>query len=201
MKFLRLFLSIYVIFLASIYRCIAEIAYFSRLQERVINVRWCCFCARLFLLGHCRTPRVRTGALRPVQVVSLLDTVVVCIVGGICFSWSIWPSSTGSEPILFIVSLLSLSNRGFMLSLSTVFVRLSFSHNCLCHCVLVLVCNYPATHPQVLTPDGFSEEFFNHLKVRYNMKKGLPEYSQLRAEIICIVRWGLISPQRPQFER
>ena len=23
-----------------------------------------CFCARLFLLGHCRTPRVRTGALR-----------------------------------------------------------------------------------------------------------------------------------------
>ena len=96
--------------------------------------------------------------------------------------------------------LLSLSNRGFMLSLSTVFVRLSFSHNCLCHCVLVLVCNYPATHPQVLTPDGFSEDFFNHLKVRYNMKKGFPEYSQLRAEIISIVRWGLISPQRPQFE-
>ena len=66
--------------------------------------------------------------------------------------------------------------------------------------VLALFCNHPATHPQVLTPDGFSEDFFNHLKVRYNMKKGFPEYSQLRAEIICIVRWGLISPQHPQFE-
>ena len=54
--FLRLFLSIYVIYLASIHRGIAEIATFSRLQERVINVRWCCFCARLFWLGHCRTP-------------------------------------------------------------------------------------------------------------------------------------------------
>ena len=76
----------------------------------------------------------RRCAVGPVQVVSLLDTVVVCIVGGICFSWSIWPSSTGSEPMLFIVNLLSLSNRGFMLSLSTVFVRLSFSHNCLPLC-------------------------------------------------------------------
>ena len=151
-------------------------------------------------VGDAWPPPGHLRRLRPVQVVSLLDTVVVCIVGGIYFSWSIWPSSTGSEPMLFIVNLLSLSNRGFMLSLSTVFVRLSFSHNCLCHCVLVLVCNYPATHPQVLTPDGFSEDFFNHLKVRYNMKKGFPEYSQLRAEIICIVRWGLISPQRPQFE-
>ena len=63
------------------------------------------------------TPSGPPGRLRPVQVVSLLDTVVVCIVGGICFSWSIWPSSTGSEPILIIVSLLSFSNRGFMLSL------------------------------------------------------------------------------------
>ena len=59
--FLRLFLSIYVIYLASIHRCIAEIATFSRLQERVINVRWCCFCARLFWLGHCRTPRGADG--------------------------------------------------------------------------------------------------------------------------------------------
>ena len=39
----------------------AEIATFSRLQERVINVRWCCFCARLFWLGHCRTPRGADG--------------------------------------------------------------------------------------------------------------------------------------------
>ena len=41
----------------------AEIATFSRLQERVINVRWCCFCARLFWLGHCRTPRGADGRL------------------------------------------------------------------------------------------------------------------------------------------
>ena len=54
--FLRLFSSIYVIYLASLRHQTAEIATFSRLQERVINVRWCCFCARLFLLGHCRTP-------------------------------------------------------------------------------------------------------------------------------------------------
>ena len=55
--FPRLFLSIYAIYLASLRHNTAEIATFSRLQERVINVRWCCFCARLFWLGHCRTPR------------------------------------------------------------------------------------------------------------------------------------------------
>ena len=81
-------------------------------------------------------------------------------------------------------------------SLSTVFVRLSFSHNCLCHCVLVLVCNYPATHPQVLTPDGFSEDFFNHLKVRYNMKKGFPKYStSSRNNMYCSL--GAYQPPAP----
>ena len=102
--------------------------------------------------------------------------------------------------MLFIVYLLPLSDLQFILSLSTVFVHLSFPNNCL---VFVLVCNHPTTHPKVSTPDGFSEDFLNRLKVRYNMKKGLfifPMYSQLRAELLSIVRWGLISPQRPQFE-
>ena len=61
--FLRLFLSIYVIYLASLHLHTAEIATFSRLQERVINVQWCCFCARLFWLGHCRTPRGADGRI------------------------------------------------------------------------------------------------------------------------------------------
>ena len=141
-----------------------------------------------------------------VEVVSLLDTVVhtlsrtfLRVMGFVALvryrRLQRVENLCGSLFIVFLFQIFNLCYR------STVFVRLSFSHNCLCHCVLVLVCNYPATHPQVLTPDGFSEDFFNLLKVRYNMKKGLPEYSQLRAEIICIVRWGLISPQRPHFER
>jgi hypothetical protein len=98
---------------------------------------------------------------------------------------------------LFIVFLFQIFNSCYR---STVFVHFSFSNNCP---VFVLVCNHPTTHPQVSTPDGFSEDFLNRLKVRYNMKKGLfifPKYSQLRAELLSIVRWGLISPQRPQFE-
>ena len=67
--------------------------------------------------------------------------------------------------MLFIVYLLPFSNLQCIISLSTVFVRLSFPNYCLRHCVLVLVCYLPTTHPEVLTPDGFSEDFLNRLKV------------------------------------
>ena len=152
------------------------------------------------------TPSGPPRRLRTVQVVSLLDTVV--------FSYSKQNSLRVMGFVtlvryrrlqrienlccsLFIVFLFQIFNSCYR---STVFVHLSFSNNCP---VFVLVCNHPTTHPQVSTPDGFSEHFSNHLKVRYNMKKGLfifPMYSQLRAELLSIVRWGLISPQRPQFE-
>ena len=152
------------------------------------------------------TPSGPPRRLRPVQVVSLLDTVVCSyskhsslrVMGFVTVgrygrlqrveNWC------GSLFIVFFFQIFDLCYR------STVFVHLSFSNNCL---VFVLVCNHPTTHPQVSTPDGFSEDFSNRLKVRYNMEKGLlisPKYSQLRAELLSIVRWGLISPQRPQFE-
>ena len=145
-------------------------------------------------------------ALRPVQVVSLLDTVVCSyskqsslrVMGFVTLgrygrlqrveNW--WCS-------LFVVFLFQIFDSCYR---STVFVHLSFSNNCL---VFVLVCSHPTTHPQVSTPDGFSEDFSNRLKVWYNMKNGLlifPKYSQLRAELLSNVRWGLISPQRSQFE-
>ena len=60
---------------------------------------------------------------------------------------------------LFIVFLFQIFNLCYR---STVFVHLSFSNNCP---VFVLVCNHPTTHPQISTPDGFSEDFSNRLKV------------------------------------
>ena len=60
---------------------------------------------------------------------------------------------------LFIVFLFQIFNLCYR---STVFVHLSFSNNCP---VFVLVCKHPTTHPQVSTPDGFSEDFSNRLKV------------------------------------
>ena len=93
--------------------------------------------------------------------------------------------------------LFSLSNRRFILSLSTVFVHLPFSNNCRCHGVLALVCIHPTAHPQVLSPDGSFEDVLNRSKVRYNVNIGFlifPKKSHLRAELSSIVRWGHISP-------
>ena len=61
------------------------------------------------------TPSGPPRRLRPVQVVSLLDTVLYSKqnslrVMGFVLSWSIRPSSTGSELMLFIVYSLPLSN-------------------------------------------------------------------------------------------
>ena len=62
MMFLRLFLSIYVIFLVSIHRCIAEIATFSRLQERVIFCDGVVFAHGFFDWVTVATLGLRTGA-------------------------------------------------------------------------------------------------------------------------------------------
>ena len=157
-------------------------------------------------VGEAWRPPGHPRRLRPVQVVSLLDTVVCSyskqsslrVMGFVSLGRygrhqrvENWCCS------LFIVFLFQIFDLCYR---STVFVHSSFSNNCL---VFVLVCNHPTTHPQVSTPDVFSEDFSKRLKVRYNMKKGLlifTKYSQLRAELLSIVRWGLISPQRPQFE-
>ena len=145
-------------------------------------------------------------ALRPVQVVSLLDTVLI-LEAELCW-WELFSLVgmavfNGFRTYVLIDYLFFLSNRRFILSLSTVLVHLPFSNNCRCHGVLALVRIHPTAHPQVLSPDGSFEDVLNRSKVRYNVNIGFlifPKKSYLRAELSSIVRWGLTSPQRCRLE-
>ena len=61
------------------------------------------FLRTAIFIGHCRTPRVRMGALRPVQVVSLLDTVV-CSYYELCW-WGLFVLMCGVYNITEILNI------------------------------------------------------------------------------------------------